>query len=93
MNLKVYFSDFFEINPSILEDYGAFDVSLINDLPLFIDPFLLFNSSKEEYQKLHENILNYLRFLREKAQDKSISKGLLKAWYMFPNQTKLVRLL
>ncbi|WP_040209698.1 hypothetical protein [Neobacillus jeddahensis] len=84
MDVKVYFSDFFEVEPSVLEEYGAFDVSLINDLPLFIDPFLLFNSTKKEYQELHENMLKYLGFLRDKAQEKEISPGLLKAWFMFP---------
>lgn len=84
MEVKVYFSDFFEIDSSVIEDYGAFDVSLINDLPLFIDPFLLFNSSKPEYKMLHENMLKYLRLLRDKSQEKNISVGLLKAWYMFP---------
>ncbi|RUS44572.1 hypothetical protein [Cohnella sp. AR92] len=84
MQLNVYFSDFFEVDPMILEEYGAFDVSLINDLPLFIDPFLLFNSDKKEYQLLHNGILKYLRFLRDKAQGGRISDGLLKAWYMFP---------
>ena len=47
--MKIYFSDFFEISPDIIEDYGAFNISLLNDLPLFIDPFLLFNSEKKEY--------------------------------------------
>ena len=44
---QIYFSDAFEVSPQILEEYGAFDVSLLNDLPLFIDPFLLFNSKKD----------------------------------------------
>ncbi|MED3685616.1 hypothetical protein P4530_21850 [Bacillus thuringiensis] len=84
MDVKVYFSDFFEVEPKVLEEYGAFDVSLINDLPLFIDPFLLFNSPKEEYQVLHENMVRYLGFLRDKAQEGTISLGLLKSWFMFP---------
>ncbi len=42
--MKIYFSDFFEVLPALLEEYGAFNISLLNDLPLFIDPFLLFNS-------------------------------------------------
>ena len=84
MEVNVYFSDFFEVEPSVLEEYGAFDVSLINDLPLFIDPFLLFNSTKKEYQELHQNIIKYLGFLRDKAQERTLSPGLLKAWFMFP---------
>ena len=37
----IYFSDFFQVDKAILDAYGAFNVSLVNDLPLFIDPFLL----------------------------------------------------
>jgi hypothetical protein len=43
-DVKLYFSDFFDIDCDLLEKYGVVDISLINDLPLFIDPFLLFNS-------------------------------------------------
>jgi len=39
--MKVYFSDIFDVSPDTIEKYGAFNVSLINDLPLFIDPFLV----------------------------------------------------
>ena len=56
--MNVYFTDWFGVEPSVLADYGAFNVSLINDLPLFIDPFLLFTSKKSEYQKLHARIIN-----------------------------------
>jgi len=83
--MKVYFSDFFEVDPDIIEKYGAFNVSLINDLPLFIDPFLLFNSKKKIYQELHENMLKYLRFLRDKSIEQHyMDEPLLKAWYCFP---------
>ena len=44
-NIKVYFSDFFEVDEDIIEEYGAINISLINDLPLFIDPFLLFTKT------------------------------------------------
>ena len=44
----VYFSDIFNIDESILEEYGAMNISLLNDIPLFIDPFLLYASEKTE---------------------------------------------
>jgi oligoribonuclease (3'-5' exoribonuclease) len=51
------FSDFFDVDLDTLDQYRAFDVSIINDLPLFIDPFLLFNSEKQDYHNLHDSIL------------------------------------
>ena len=47
--LKIYFSDFFDVDEDIIESYGAVNISLINDMPLFVDPFLLFNSENPEY--------------------------------------------
>ena len=82
--MKAYFSDFFNVSPNIIEEYGAFNISLINDLPLFIDPFLLFNSEKTEYKKLHKEILEYVAFLRDRSLEKSINSGLLRSWYCFP---------
>lgn len=82
--MDIYFSDFFEVSPQVLEKYGAFNVSLINDLPLFVDPFLLFNSKNEEYKQLHENILQYLRFLRDKSSNASLDTSLINSWYLFP---------
>lgn len=82
--VKIYFSDFFNIDPGLLDKLGAFNVSLVSDLPLFIDPFLLFNSKKPEYQHLHEEIIRYLRFLRDKSAEGNITPGLIAAWYRFP---------
>lgn len=79
----VYFSDIFNIEESILEEYGAMNISLLNDIPLFIDPFLLYASEKAEYNKLHESIIDYLCFLKEKASG-NISKEKIKRWYTFP---------
>ena len=81
--LLVYFTDVFGVEPADLEEYGAFNISLVNDLPLFIDPFLLFNSKKPEYQSLHAEIIQYLRFLRDKAAAGQVTKGLLTAWFTF----------
>jgi hypothetical protein len=80
----VYFSDYFKVSVQTLETYGAFDISLVIDLPLFIDPFLLFGSTKPEYQALHEQIIQYLIFLKEKSELGNISEGERKAWFMFP---------
>lgn len=79
----MYFSDFFNVDEKILDSYGALNISLVNDLPLFIDPFLLFNSEKDEYQKLHKNIIDYVIFLRNKSLCSDVNKGLLKSWYHF----------
>ena len=54
-DLKIHCSDFFSIDEDVIESYGAVNISLINDMPLFVDPFLLFNSEKKEYQKIHNN--------------------------------------
>lgn len=82
--IKVYFSDFFNVSPKSIERYGAFNISLISDLPLFIDPFLLFNSKKRQYQGLHDDIIKYLVFLRDKSTHETLDPGLIKAWYAFP---------
>jgi hypothetical protein len=55
----------------------------VSDLPLFIDPFLLFNSDKPEYRELHDNIIKYLRFLRDKSVGGRVNRGLLANWYVF----------
>lgn len=84
-DMRIYFSDFFEVKPSVLKEYEAFNISLLNDLPLFIDPFLIFCSEKEEYQELHNEIIKYLIFLRDQAQlNPVLSKGIMELWYIFP---------
>lgn len=79
---NLYFSEYFKVSPKKLEAYGAFDISVVSDLPLFIDPFLLFNSNKAEYQELHEQILKYLFFLRDRATP-GLDPALISAWYRF----------
>lgn len=81
--VNVYFTDFFDVPPEALEDYGALNISLVNDLPLFIDPFLLFNSENQIYRRLHEEIIDYVRFLRNQSASGRIDAGLLRAWYFF----------
>jgi hypothetical protein len=81
--MGIFFSDHFGVDRGRLDEYGALDVCLLSDLPLFIDPFLLFHSEKEEYKALHESILRYMAFLRDKSNEGRISKGLLEAWFYF----------
>jgi len=80
----VYFAECFGVSKTQLARHGAFNISLVTDLPLFIDPFLLFNSRKPQYQRLHDEIIRYLRFLRDKAAAEHLDPGLMTAWYHFP---------
>jgi hypothetical protein len=79
-----FFSDRFGVDPVALEQHGALDISLVTDLPLFIDPFLLFTSKNPEYRQLHDELIRYLIFLRDKANAGPVSDALLRAWYCFP---------
>ena len=53
---KLKFSEIFEVDKNILEREGYVDISLLCDLPLFVDPFLIFGSRKEEFLVLNEEI-------------------------------------
>ena len=83
-NLQIFFSDYFEVDEDVVETYGAVNISLLNDMPLFIDPFLLFNSEKAEYQASHSNIIKYLLFLQEQANAyPTPPAGMLESWFAF----------
>nr|WP_320142504.1 hypothetical protein [uncultured Cohaesibacter sp.] len=82
--MATFFSDYFDVSEDVMTDFGVFNVSLVNDLPLFIDPFLLFHSEKEEYKKLHAEMIQYVAFLRDHAGQAIANEDLLKAWYCFP---------
>ncbi|GEP51962.1 hypothetical protein FNO01nite_26340 [Flavobacterium noncentrifugens] len=79
----VYFSDFFQVDENVLENYGALNISLINDLPLFIDPFLLFDTDNGKYSNLHSEILKYLSFLKDKSERGNVTEAQKKSWYYF----------
>ena len=64
------FSEYFGVSTEDLQKYGAIDISLVADIPMFIDPILIFNSNKKEYKKLHEDIIRYMHFLAKKAENK-----------------------
>lgn len=82
--MPTFFNEYFDVSEQDVDDYGAFNVSLINDLPLFIDPFLLFNSANSEYQQLHGEILQYITFLRDQVVAGRVYDDLIDAWFRFP---------
>ena len=82
--MATFFNEYFDVTTNQVDDYGAFNVSIINDLPLFIDPFLLFNGPKADYQQLDAEILKYMMFLRDKIIAGSVNDDLVESWFMFP---------
>jgi hypothetical protein len=82
--MATFFNDYFGVSRDQIDEYGAFNISIINDLPLFIDPFLLFNNEKSEYKALHDDILKYMMFLRDAVIERRVTPDLEKAWFYFP---------
>lgn len=76
------FSSYFNISKSALAEYGALDISLLFDMPLFIDPMLIFSSDKPEYNKLHESIIRYFHFLATATVDMQFQN--CRQWFLFP---------
>lgn len=79
----IYFSDVFGVEQDALEAHGAFNIALVNDLPLFVDPFLLFDSEQPEIRALHEEIIKYLVFVRDRAQADELTEGAISQWLFF----------
>lgn len=79
----IYFSDVFQVEQEVIEAYGAFNIALVNDLPLFIDPFLLFDSENQEFRNLHDDIIKYLVFVKERAQAGELTEGAITQWLLF----------
>lgn len=79
----VYFADVFGVTEEVLENYGAFNIALVNDLPLFVDPFLLYDSADEKYRHLHDDIITYLCFIRDRALADELSDASISHWLKF----------
>src|SRR5574344_2857745 len=76
------FSEKFNVSKDIISSYGTIDISLISDIPMFIDPILIFNSEKKEYKLLHEKMIKYMHFLAIKSKT-NLSKSEIKTWFSF----------
>ena len=71
MSVKLHFSEYFDISEDLLANHGALNICVDADLPVFIDPFLLFASKKSEYVKLHDLIVGHLIYLKSYAESAS----------------------
>jgi len=78
----MFFSEHFQVDTDLVKAYGAVDISLVCDIPLFIDPMLIFNSDKPEYQSLHHEIIRYFHFLYMKSKQGLSSKE-IDTWFNF----------
>jgi len=77
----MFFSEKFNVNKKVIEDFGTVDISLVCDIPFFVDPMLIFYSEKEEYKKLHNNIIKYFYFLKTKAKQDLSDKDISRFFY------------
>lgn len=84
---KLKFNQYFSVKKKNLDKAGLFNISLVADLPLFIDPFHLFYSKKRKYQELHNLIIRYLVFLKDNSLSHSGQKlpaRIINSYYKFP---------
>lgn len=77
-----FFSDYFWIKSNVSQNDDFFDIILDVDLPVFVDPFLIFCSDKKEYKDLYLEIIKYLKFLSEKSIY-DINKWEFNEYYLF----------
>lgn len=78
----MFFTEKFEVSSDVLQEYGAVDISLVCDVPLFVDPMLIFNSEKEVYRELHKEIIRYFHFLYTKSV-RGLTAKEIDAWFNF----------
>lgn len=82
MAYKMLFSDYFNVDKTIISEYGAVNISLFADTPLFIDPLLIFNNDNPEIKCLYERISSYLKFLN-KIASKNPSEDEIQYYFRF----------
>ena len=91
MELKLLFSDYFNISSDVVESYGALDICVNSDLPLFIAPFLLFASKKDkanpqifQFPEIKQNWLGFWKYGNNgKGLGKKFAKNIITAFNGF----------
>ena len=74
----MYFSNYFNVDKKKIQEYGAVDISLVLDLPLFIDPILIYSSEKKEYNELYNYIIKFFAFLYNEKKRTNSSDSIKK---------------
>lgn len=74
----MFFSEKFQVSSDLIKDYGAVDISLVCDIPLFIDPMLIFNS-KKRFTKNYTIKLSviFISFTKKQIKDYHKKKSML----------------
>lgn len=66
--IQIFFTDVFGVTHETMDAHGAFNISLAVDVPVFVDPFLLFDSKTPALAALHDEIIAYLTYLRDRTR-------------------------
>lgn len=77
------FNEYYDVTTESLDEYGAFNISLDCDTPLYIDPILIFLSKSKEIKNWHSKIINYILFLSQQKHKYGFSKGILNNFFTF----------
>jgi len=80
---KVYFNEFFNVSEKDMEQYGAYNMSLISDTEVFVDPILLYRKENKKYYEAHQGIINYIIFLRDKSINGNVTNSELEQYFCF----------
>ena len=77
----MFFSEKFNVGSELIETYGAVDISLICDVPLFVDPMLILIVINQNINHCMRKLLNsftsYIKKLRRGSQRKRLELGLI----------------
>ena len=82
--MATFLSDYFGVEEAVFESYGALNISVVNNLPLFVETFLLFHSREARVCGAPRSDHRISRVLRDRAAEGRVDEGHLRNWYCFP---------